>query len=92
MTSNIENQNTEDQALYATAEGIWDILNGVVFTMDVNGHNQRVSIETINGKKIRTLVSNDNQMKDRVKAVFPEGLPTCINAKFICVNKDENIA
>ena len=78
-------------AEFATAEEIWDLINGVVFTMEFNGHQQRVSIDTINGKKVRSLANNDNQIKEKVKVVFPDGIPTCINAKFICVNS-ENIA
>jgi len=110
MTSDVETKRRRKTsqeiapAQMATAEEVWDIINGVVLTVEINGHKQRVSIDTINGKKVSVFVDikkiveeerktdmeyiNANT-KEKVKLLFPEGLPTGTKATFISVSEDE---
>ena len=37
-------------------ENIWDAVNGLVLINEVNGIKQRISVDTINGKKVRSFV------------------------------------
>lgn len=110
MTSDVEmrrKKHTRQEvapAQMATPDEIWDIVNGVVLTVEVNGHKQRISVDTINGKKVSVFVDvkrivdaerktdmeyiNANT-KEKVKLLFPEGLPKGTKATFISVSEDD---
>lgn len=70
------------------SEKIWDAVDGIVLVKEINGCKQRISIDTINGKKVRCFANPSTQaadVKEKVDAVFPNGLPEGINAIFVSV-------
>ncbi len=67
--------------LAAQAENIWDACNSLVLFNEVDGAKQRISIETVNGKRVRSLV--DTNVSKNVKELFPNGLPSGMNVVFV---------
>lgn len=72
----------------AINENGWDAVSGLVLVNKVNGVKQMISIDTINGEKVRSY--DKNECKEKVKEVFPNGLPRGMNVVFISVANDNN--
>ena len=75
-------------AAEAINENIWDTVNGLVLVNEVNGIKQMISVDTINGKKVRSFV--ETKRTEKVKEVFPNGLPAGLNVVFVSVANDNN--
>ena len=67
----------------AINENIWDVVNGLVLVNEVNGVKQIISVDTINGQKVRTFA--ETKRTEKVAEVFPNGLPAGMNIAFISV-------
>lgn len=50
-------------AAEAINENIWDAVNGLVLVNEVNGIKQMISVDTINGKKVRSFVETKRTEK-----------------------------
>lgn len=72
----------------AIDENVWDAANGLVLVNKVNGVEQMISIDTINGEKVKSF--DKAECKKKVKEVFPNGLPRGMNVVFISVANDNN--
>lgn len=67
----------------ATNDNIWDAVNGLVLVEEENGIRRMISIDTINGRKVRNLV--ETKHTEKVKEVFPNGLPAGMSMVFVSV-------
>ena len=72
-------------AAEAINENIWDAGHSLVLFEEVNGNAQRISIETVNGKKVRNYV--DRNVSQKVEELFPNGLPKGMNVVFISLTE-----
>lgn len=45
-------------------ENIWDAVNGIVLVNEVNGVKQIISVDTINGNKVRTFAETKRTRKN----------------------------
>lgn len=82
MTTSIESR------VVNASEKFWSAVDGIVLEKEVNGCKQRISIDTINGAKVRCLSGSDkrvDEIKGKVDVIFPNGLPDGVNAVFISV-------
>lgn len=64
-------------------ENVWKAVSGLVLVNKINGKEQMISIDTINGEKVRSY--DKTRCKEKVKEVFPNGLPCGMNVVFISV-------
>lgn len=72
----------------AVNKNVFDAVSGLVLVNKVNGVEQMISIDTINGEKVRSF--DKTECKEKVKEVFPNGLPRGMNVVFISVTNDNN--
>lgn len=72
-------------AAEAINENIWDAGHSLVLFEEVNGNAQRISIETVNGRKVRNYV--DRNVSQKVEELFPNGLPKGMNVVFISLTE-----
>lgn len=95
MTTGINAQKV-DTVKMANAINEWDMTDALVLTQEVNGVIRRISIDTINGQKVRGYGYNyrnkneeaiQSEIDKNVESVFPLGLPKGISATFISVAK-----
>ncbi len=69
----------------AATKNIWDVYNSLVLVNEADGTKQKISIETVNGKRVRSLV--DTNVSQNVKELFPNGLPSGLNVVFISLSE-----
>ncbi len=62
-------------------ENVWDLDNNLVFCNELNGFTRMISIETINGRRVKNSYKADTQKK--VAELFPNGLPKGMNVLFV---------
>lgn len=62
-------------------ENVWNSDKNLVFVNELNGLNQMISIETINGVRVKNSHSVETQKK--VVELFPNGLPNGMNVVFV---------
>ena len=66
-------------------KNIWDVYNSLVLVNEADGTKQKIYIETVNGKRVRSLV--DTNVSQNVKELFPNGLPSGLNVVFISLSE-----
>lgn len=64
-----------------TNENVLNTFDGIILVNEINGAKQMISVDTINGKKVRNIVNAERS--EKVSEIFPQGLPAGMDFMFV---------